>query len=265
MTALRIAWLGAVAAALVLAPAGCDSDGSDGPSVIDDGGLTTGVGVTDRGDDTAIGDPVDTPVGDTLANPIDTPVDDPIDTPVDTGIAEPMVPLEPGRSVHRMTVDQLAASLPVITHGLDWSEDFGAGPQDMLQALAATLGAPDYVLVVEENLEASLIIAKFMQDAANRVCAKWMVRDRELPEAERTLIAHADWDSLDEADVKHSLRKLELRFFSRWVADDDDAAIADLYELFVAASSAAPAGKEADDGWLGVCMAMMTDPEMVLY
>ncbi len=251
----------AVVAALALLPlAGCDAN-SSGPSIVDDDGLTSGPGVIDSGDETAVDTPLDTPIDTVIDEPIDTAIDEPIDTVID----EPIVPQEPGRSVHRMTVAQLGASLPIITNGLDWVEDFGAGPQDMLMALAATLGAPDYVLVVEENLEPSLIIAKFMQDAANRVCAKWMVRDRELPAAERTLIAHDDWDSLDEADVKHSIRKLELRFFSRWVPEDDDAAVADLYELFVAASSAAPAGKEADDGWLGVCMAMMTDPEFVLY
>ena len=42
-------------------------------------------------------------------------------------------------------------------------------------------------------------------------------------------------------------------------------AIDDLYALFVNASSTAPAPRAARDGWLAVCIAMMTDPEFVLY
>ena len=74
-----------------------------------------------------------------------------------------------------------------------------------------------------------------------------------------------DWDSLDEAHAKASLRALQLRFYARQVADDDDAPIADLYELFENASSTAPAGRGALDGWTAVCIAMMTDPEFILY
>jgi hypothetical protein len=171
----------------------------------------------------------------------------------------------PGRAVHRMTIEQLARSIPVVTGGIAWTEDFGAGELDILALLSGTLGAPDYTLVVTENLEPSLVIAKFMQDASQRICAKWLTRDRDLPAAERTLITHADWSSTAEADVKQSLRALQLRFFSRRVAPGDDAPIADLYQLFTESAAAAPASQAADDGWLGVCIAMMTDPAFVLY
>ncbi len=183
----------------------------------------------------------------------------------DDGLLDPPAAQGPSRAVHRMTVEQLMASIPIVTGGLAWEEDFGAGPQNMLEQLAPTLGAPDYVLVTEENLEPSMIIAKFMADASNRVCAKWVQRDRAADPGERTLITHDDWSSLDQADVKTSLRRLMLRFFSRYVSEDDDAAVAPLYGLFVAASSGAPAGKAADDGWLAVCMGLMNDPEFVLY
>ncbi|MCB9727807.1 MAG: hypothetical protein H6746_04875 [Deltaproteobacteria bacterium] len=182
---------------------------------------------------------------------------------VDAGPDLPAGP--PGRAVHRMTVEQLARSIPVVTGGIAWTEDFGGGPLDILGFLAPTLGAPDYTLVVSENLEPSLLIAKFMQDASQRICAKWVTRDRERPPGERTLIVHDDWDSTAEADVKQSLRALELRFFSRRIAPGDDAPIADLYQLFTEAAAAAPPGKGPDDGWLGVCIAMMTDPAFVLY
>ncbi len=178
----------------------------------------------------------------------------------DTPAADP-----PGRAVHRMTIEQLARSIPVVTGGIAWTEDFGQGPVDILAVLSGTLGAPDYTLVVSENLEPSLVIAKFMQDASQRICAKWVSRDRALPAAQRTLIAHGDWSSVAEADVKRSLRALQLRFFARRVSATDDAPIADLYALFTEAAASAPTGQAAADGWLGVCIAMMTDPAFVLY
>ncbi|MCB9544398.1 MAG: hypothetical protein H6706_00720 [Myxococcales bacterium] len=169
------------------------------------------------------------------------------------------------RSPGRMAIAQLARSIPVVTDGIRWTEDFGAGPTDMLEVLAPTLGAPDYLRVTQENLEPTLIVAKFVQDAAFRICGQWAQRDRAAAAGERSLVRDGDWDSLDEAHAKANLRALQLRFYARQVADDDDAPIADLYELFENASSTAPAGRGALDGWTAVCIAMMTDPEFILY
>ncbi len=172
---------------------------------------------------------------------------------------------ELSRAAGRMTIEQLARSIPVVTDGLNWTEDFGQGPVDMLQVLAPTLGAPDYLRVTEENLEPTLIIAKFLQDASQRICLRWVARDQSLAAADRSLVTHADWQSTDEALVRENLRRLQLRFYARHVAAADDPALDPLYQLFVDASTTAPAERAARDGWLAVCIAMMTDPEFVLY
>jgi hypothetical protein len=177
----------------------------------------------------------------------------------DMGVAEQRLE----RTVGRMTIEQLARSISVVTGGLRWTEDFGQGPVDMLEVLAPTLGAPDYLLVTEENLEPSIIVAKFLQDASHRICVRWIAEDRGKPQAERTFVRHADWDSLDAADVNTTLRALQLRFFARKV--DDDEALRPLRTLFVNASSTAAPGNAARDGWLAVCIALMTDPEFILY
>lgn len=172
------------------------------------------------------------------------------------------------RTAGRMRVEQIRRSLETITGGLRWEEDFGQGPTDMLRILGPTMGEPDYLLVTEENLEPSLIIAKFMQDASHRVCTRWLDRDAAADAGERTFVHHAEaWTSTAAADVDASLRGLMLRFFARYLPPDGsgDAAIADLRELFVNASSTATAGSEARDGWLAVCIALMTDPEFVVY
>jgi hypothetical protein len=168
-----------------------------------------------------------------------------------------------------MTIDTLRRSIPVITSGINWEEDFGDGNQtDVLGVLSPTLGAPDYLLVTEENLEPSLIIAKFMQDASNRICPRWVERDRGEAPASRSLVAHAGaWDSRAEAEVKTALRALRLRFFGHRLPADgsQDAVLTDLLDLFNTASATSSPGREAQDGWLAVCIALMTDPEMVLY
>ncbi len=177
----------------------------------------------------------------------------------DMGVAEQGL----SRTAGRMTIEQLARSIPVVTGGLRWTEDFGQGPVDMLEVLAPTLGAPDYLLVTEENLEPSIIVAKFLQDASHRICVRWIAEDRQKPQGERTFVRHADWESRDPADVDATLRALKLRFFARKVTDDES--IRPLRELFVNASSTAAPGNGARDGWLAVCIALMTDPEFILY
>lgn len=187
----------------------------------------------------------------------------------DVGITEdtqdPPVQAVTARAVHRLTIEQIARSLPVVTGGISWTEDFGQGPMDILEVLSGTLGAPDYLLVTEENMEPSLIIAKFLTDASHRICSKWVERDRFAEPGARTLIVHEDWDSLADEDVRSSLRRLRLRFFSVPTPEGDDSTIERLSTLFHAAADAAPPGKEADDGWFAVCIAMMTDPAFVLY
>jgi hypothetical protein len=186
------------------------------------------------------------------------------DSKPDTTI-QPIEEERTGRVPTRMTIDQLARSIPIITGGIRWVEDFGDGPLDLLQLLAPTLGAPDYSLVTEENQEPSLIIAKFMADAAARICSRWVDQDQAAAMANRTLVTHEDWETTDPTLVQTNLRRLILRMHGRYVAPDDDAGIADQYQLFEAASGSAPTGLEAHDGWLAICLGLMTDPEILVY
>jgi hypothetical protein len=172
------------------------------------------------------------------------------------------------RSAGRMQVAQLRRSIEVVTGGLTWEEDFGNGPVRMLDALGPTMGEPDYLLVTEENLEPSLIVAKFVQDASQRVCTKWVAAETGKAAADRTLVRHdGAFDSRDAAEVRTALRTLQLRFFARFVPEDEagEAALAPLYELFETAASTSVPGREARDGWLAVCIALMSDPEFVVY
>ena len=97
---------------------------------------------------------------------------------------------------------------------------------------------------------------------------RWVERDRAAAAADRTLVVHAaDWESRDDAAVRAALRALQLRFFGRRLGADaaGDAVLEPLRALFQDASSTAAPGREARDGWLAVCIAHMTDPELVIY
>ena len=197
----------------------------------------------------------------------DTAVEEPVGGRGVTPPTDVAIP-PPGRQVHRMTIAQLARSIPVITGGIEWVEDFGEGPVDMLKLLYPTLGGPDFMLVTQENLEPSLIVTKFVQDAAYRICSMWVARDRAAAAADRTLVVHEVWPSMEESDVIRSLSALQLRFFARKIDmenPDDAAAIQALADVFYSAADAAPEFQAADDGWTAVCLALMTSPEMILY
>ncbi|MEZ4464966.1 MAG: hypothetical protein R3F43_10820 [bacterium] len=128
----------------------------------------------------------------------------------------------------RMAIEQLARSIPVVTGGLRWTEDFGqrahrhaggAGPHPRGAGLPARdPGEP----------QPTLIVAKFIQDAAFRICGQWAQQDRQAAAGDRTLVREGDWDSLEAAHVRANLRALQLRFYARAVTPDDDAPIADL-------------------------------------
>lgn len=231
--------------ALVLAACGEDSKApgkSDTPAPVADAGLggLPEPGTTDAG----------------LGG---TPVEHP-----DLGVAENALERRAGR----MQIDQIRRSIEIITGGLTWEEDFGDGPVRMLEAFGPTMGEPDYLLVTEENMEPSLIVAKFMQDASHRICTRWVSLEAERPAAERTLVRHqAAFDSRDPTSLKNALRSLELRFFAHYLPDDGtrDAELAPLLELFDTAANTSVPGREARDGWLAVCIALMSDPETVVY
>jgi len=175
----------------------------------------------------------------------------------------------PARQHRRMTIDQIRSSVATVTGGMVWTEVINGVSTDMLAALGPTMGAPDYLLVTEENLEPTLVVTKFMADMSKRLCPTWAVADRDKPLAERTFVStQENWFSIAEPDVRANLRRLEARFFGRWLPEDGsgDAAVDDAYTMFVAAGEGAPDDPtRAFNGWMAVCIAYFTDPDFVAY
>lgn len=193
-----------------------------------------------------------------------------------------------GRAPHRLSVDQLEASLLAAT-GFSWvaqrtvsDPDAPGGTRndpraDMLQALAATLGRADYVNTTHESIDPAVTFSKLASDAARSACLQSVNADTMEPAAEARRImryvAPSDTLAANPAGVRRNMTYLVLRFWGRHV-ETADPEIDALVRLFERASTA-PAGRDANntmraagtpaDGWRAVCIALATDPQFLTY
>lgn len=169
----------------------------------------------------------------------------------------------------RLTVRQLAQSLPVVLGGNTWM----VGSNNGFNARSATLGEPDYIGVVDENLEASTLYQKFMGDMARDGCTRTANADAALAANARVLmrfVALTDTATSNAAAVDTNLRYLKLRFHGVKVAATDTSSISGLRTVFTeavrgAAGTATPTAAHVKEGWRAVCVALLTAPEYHLY
>ena len=183
-----------------------------------------------------------------------------------------------GRAPRRMDVDQLRKALLAAT-GFTWvaarrvsDPDSKTGTTllpdaDMLEALAETLGRPDYVTSTSESIDPAVTFSKLASDAARSACRAAIKAD--VTNTTNDPPRHI----MRETDVRKNLAYLALRFWGRTVtpADPQLEPLAHLYER----ASAAPAGIDANatkrsagtyaDGWRAACIAMVTDPQFLTY
>jgi hypothetical protein len=153
----------------------------------------------------------------------------------------PAIELPPtSRGIKRLTVQQLRGAIDAIA-GPDgsWTVKVDGQEIDVLspQALARTLGEPDYIAVTHEAAEPTALYAKFMTDMARDVCAKLDAAD----------------DLRVGENAVENLARLKLRMLGERVADGDAEAVADLVAVLDAG------------GYTAVCVALMTSPAFHLY
>lgn len=158
-----------------------------------------------------------------------------------------------GKAARRMTVDQLRRSIPALFDGITWTIQTRAGAVNGFDALASTLGEADYIRTTQSNLDPSPLFAKFMDDMAASVCRQAIERDRAGAEP-KLIVAHED--------VKANLRFLRLKLHAVHVPEGESAGLEDLEALYetIHARSGDP-----EQAWWGVCIAMLTAPEMLAY
>ena len=191
-----------------------------------------------------------------------------------------------GRAGRRLSVDQLRASLLAAT-GFTWvasrrvsDPDSPNGSTqlpdaDMLEALAATLGRPDYVTSTNASVDPAVTFAKLANDASRVACRASVESDLAQHWQRRLLVFAAPNDSLrsNAAAIRNNMSYLALRFWGRAVSPADPQ-LMPLVSLFERASTAGPskdtsgavrAQATAADGWRAVCIAMANDPQFLTY
>jgi hypothetical protein len=167
-----------------------------------------------------------------------------------------------GRSLRRMDIDQLDASLLALT-GLSWTEVVDDETVSLFEKLSGSLGKPDFKASTEEDLSPGLLFQKFLGDAAIAVCGQLVEKERT-PGGERHLLvsstlADTPDDGADRLDA--DLRRALLVFHGRNV----EAGSTELRRwrwLFD--------GTYADTGstaaaWNVVCVALITHPAFYAY
>ncbi len=166
---------------------------------------------------------------------------------------------EAGRSARRLSVATLRTSIPRLFGGVRWTIEMTGRtgePQvyDLFDALARTLGEPDYLEVTQENTDPSPLFANIMDDMAGDVCRKAVDQDGAGgPDA--NVIRYPD-------DPDANLIFLRLKLHSIHVSPGESEGIADLRTLYDDLREDTGASSEA---WYGVCVAMVTAPEFMGY
>lgn len=182
-----------------------------------------------------------------------TPVD--MDPEGEVVVVPPPVPGEGVRPRRRMDLDQLRASFERVSGGLNW---WGWEPY------ARTLGKPDYAVSTHEDLTASLLFHKFLDDASRDVCDQIIAREPGLPRDQRAFLARVEpTDTLETAPaaVRANLGYLLLRFHGRRVGPGDPT-LAPWETLF---GNVVTGTGDPMSGWRAVCVALFEHPDFTSY
>lgn len=178
------------------------------------------------------------------------------------GTTAPLLPVPelPSRERRRMDIDQLDATLKAVTGGVSWT----IGNDNQFEALARTLGKPDYLDLTNEDLESSALFAKFLDDAARSVCAQVVQNDLEASPGERWLLIEADVeDTLETAPLKirSNLQVLLLRFHGRKLSSQSPSLGSWLWLW----ESAEHMSGDPVAAWRTVCVALIKHPDFTTY
>jgi hypothetical protein len=186
------------------------------------------------------------------------------------GQGEASVVPHPFRARQRMNVDQLKAAIAGSLGGYVWME----GQEDRLEALAPTLGRPDYVESTREDLTPSLVFVKFLEDLANDACVTIVGIEYQTTSAdERTLVTlmHPNDDPyLFPDEVTATIQDLVRRFHGRNLADGS-AELERWRKLLLDAHDWTFAELSSPDmpihflGWRDVCIVLITHPDFYTY
>lgn len=163
-----------------------------------------------------------------------------------------------------LTPDQLASAVEDLT-GWRWTQagaDMLRTDEDGVRTLAGGIDGYTVTAVATSPNATWMLVSQRVAEAA----AAWAVGEeaRQAP-ADRRLFTAVDLDARtpDEATIREQLRLLLLRVHSR-VVEPDDPDVDALLELW-RGLAAADGGRDDTDPWTGVLVALLRDPDFVLY
>lgn len=170
----------------------------------------------------------------------------------------------PYRSRRRMDLDQLAQAMEQVTGGIRWTETQDGAQVDLFQKLGPTLGRPDYLEQVSEDLEPTALFEKFLSDAARSVCYELVERDLSVLPTQRILMGYvdpADTVETNPVGVDANLRVLLMRFHGR-NTEPSSPGLVPWRWLF---TSSTHVSGDPIVGWRTVCVALITHPDFYSY
>ena len=163
------------------------------------------------------------------------------------------------RARQRMNIAQLDRAIKQVTGGLEWTDE-GNNPNNLFEELALTLGRPDYVQVVIEDLSPSGLFLKFVDDASRSVCKKLVeVEVSERNSETRKLLGAVSPDAYyvdDATGIDAQLSRLSLMYHGISL-EEDSGALENLRWLFQMAQTRMG---QPQAGWEAICVSLMTDP-----
>jgi hypothetical protein len=154
----------------------------------------------------------------------------------------------------RMNVSQLNQSMQQIS-GVEWK----SGNTVLWERYSSTLGVPDFEERTSEDLEASVIFQKFLQDAATYTCEHWI--DNESEDADGYFYLVTQTDEQGSSLVRPHIEDLRylVHGVSSGVADVFVENVWDLHQLVYQRT------ENPVSAWQTVCVAMFTHPDFYTY
>lgn len=166
-----------------------------------------------------------------------------------------------GRSLKRMDIDQLDASLVQLT-GVRWTEVVDGETVALFEELSGSLGKPDYQASTDEDRTPGLLFEKFLDDAARKTCRELVAREQSPGAEDRRFLVHAqliDRPGTGDAAIDANLSEALLRFHGHRATDEERAAWRGLFDAVHDATG------DTAESWRAVCVALLTHPSFYGY
>ena len=171
-----------------------------------------------------------------------------------------LLPPPQHRTRQRMNLDQLQRSLSAVMGGLEWTTN---GKSEWASR-ASTLGVPDYMSSVRENLSSNLLFDKTLGDAARDLCPALLEKEKDATPEDRVFLLDVGPDDTfvtNDSGMRSTLRRLILLYHGRNISEEEPA-FAPWLNLLTNLMTTA---ETPVHGWTALCVALAVHPEFQSY